>query len=76
KKVDWPENARFNKTIERSLFLSHLLEEQDLSTENLVSAFLRKPLYNDLFREGFGTLFTASYFPKSGEVDLHWPHQK
>ncbi|GAA0757901.1 C45 family autoproteolytic acyltransferase/hydolase [Psychroflexus lacisalsi] len=76
KKVDWPENARFNKTIERSLFLSHLLEEQDLSTENLVSAFLRKPLYNDLFKEGFGTLFTASYFPKSGEVDLHWPHQK
>jgi hypothetical protein len=57
-------------------FTGHLLEEQDLSTENLVSAFLRKPLYNDLFKEGFGTLFTASYFPKSGEVDLHWPHQK
>ncbi|MBZ9626502.1 C45 family autoproteolytic acyltransferase/hydrolase [Psychroflexus sp. CAK57W] len=76
KKVDWPENARFNKTVERSLFLSHLLEEKDLSSEDLVSAFLRKPLYNDLFKEGFGTLFTAAYSPKSGRVGLHWPGKK
>ncbi|SDG56697.1 C45 family autoproteolytic acyltransferase/hydolase [Psychroflexus sediminis] len=76
KKVDWPENARFNKTVERSLFLSHLLEEDGLSSEELVSAFLRKPLYNDLFKEGFGTLFTASYYPKSGRVELHWPNKK
>lgn len=76
KKVDWPENARFNKTVERSLFLSHLLEEEDLSAEDLVAAFLRKPLYNDLFEEGFGTLFTAAYHPTSGLVDLHWPNLK
>lgn len=76
KKVEWPENARFNKTVERSLFLSHLLDEDNLSSEDLVAAFLRKPLYNDLFKEGFGTLFTAAYFPKSGQVNMHWPHQK
>jgi predicted choloylglycine hydrolase len=73
KKVDWPENARFNKTVERSLFLSHLLEEDNLSAEDLVAAFLRKPLYNDLFKEGFGTLFTAAYQPKLGQVELYWP---
>jgi predicted choloylglycine hydrolase len=74
KKIRWPENARFNKTIERALFLKNILAEERLSAQDLVSAFLRKPLYNDLFEEGFGTLFTAAYLPISGRVSLLWPH--
>lgn len=75
-KVDWPENARFNKTVERSLFLRNLLEEKHLTKPDLVAAFLRKPLYNNLFKEGFGTLFTAAYHPKSGQVNLYWPNEQ
>jgi predicted choloylglycine hydrolase len=72
KRLDWPENAAFNKTIERSLFLKNLLKEEGLSASDLVDAFMRKPLYNDLFKEGFGTLFTAGYHPKTGQIDLYW----
>jgi len=50
KRLDWPENAAFNKTIERSLFLKNLLKEEGLSASDLVDAFMRKPLYNDLFK--------------------------
>ncbi|WP_127844800.1 C45 family autoproteolytic acyltransferase/hydolase [Psychroflexus aestuariivivens] len=76
KKIDWPENAKFNKTVERALFLKNLLAEDQLSASDLVEAFLRKPLYNDLFKQGFGTLFTAAYQPITGRVDLRWPKQK
>jgi len=76
KRLDWPENAAFNKTIERSLFLKNLLKEEDLSASGLVDAFMRKPLYNDLFKEGFGTLFTAAYHPKTGQIDLYWRGKK
>ena len=74
KRLDWPENAAFNKTIERSLFLKNLLKEEDLSA--LVDAFMRKPLYNDLFKEGFGTLFTAGYHLKTGQIDSYWHGKK
>lgn len=74
--VDWPENAKFNKTLERSVFLKNLLKEEHLTPEDLVAAFLRKPLYNDLFEQGFGTLFTSAYHPQSGQVDLYWPNHQ
>ena len=75
KKVRWPENAAFNKTVERSTFLKHLLTEEDLTKDELIQAFLRKPLYNTMYKQGFGTLFTAAYSPQNGKVELHWPHQ-
>ena len=75
KKIRWPENAAFNKTVERSSFLKHLLTEENLTKDELIQTFLRKPLYNNLFKEGFGTLFTAAYTPQNGEVELHWPGQ-
>lgn len=73
KKVRWPENAAFNKTVERFNFLKHLLDEKQLTKNELIQTFLRKPLYNNLFKQGFGTLFTAAYTPQNGEVELHWP---
>jgi predicted choloylglycine hydrolase len=75
KKIRWPENAAFNKTVERSTFLKHLLTEESLTKEELIQTFLRKPLYNNMYKQGFGTLFTAAYSPESRDVELHWPHQ-
>ena len=74
--VDWPENATFNKTLERSAFLEKMLAEKDMSAAKIAASFLKKPLYNKRFKEGFGTLFTAVYRPVEGVVEMRWPRQK
>lgn len=71
--VDWPENAAFNKTMERSAYLNKLLSRKGIDAETVANAFLKKPLYNTLFKEGFGTLYTAVYRPAEGTVEMRWP---
>lgn len=73
-KVDWPENAQFNRTVERSAFLEGLLA-QNVSADNLADAFLHPPLYSTRFTEGFGTLYTAVYRPTEGSLQLRWPNE-
>ncbi|MFD2518435.1 C45 family autoproteolytic acyltransferase/hydolase [Salinimicrobium flavum] len=72
-KVDWPENAAFNKTVERSAFLKNKLAEKDIDAEKLANSFLESPLYNTKFSDSFGTLYTAVYRPMEGVVQLRWP---
>ena len=74
--VDWPENAAFNKTVERSAFLQKMLAKKGLEASEIADSFLQKPLYNTKFKEGFGTLFTAVYKPAEGMVEMRWPAQK
>ena len=71
--VDWPENATFNKTLERSSFLEKMLATKGINAAKIVDAFQKKPLYNKRFNEGFGTLFTAVYRPGEGIVEMRWP---
>lgn len=71
--VDWPENALFNRTVERAAFLENWLSEKGQDPEKLVDAFMRQPLYNTHFAEGFGTLYTVVYRPVEGTVRLLWP---
>jgi predicted choloylglycine hydrolase len=71
--VDWPENALNNKTVLRSQFLEDLLSNRGLDAETLSNMFLIKPLYNTLFTEGFGTLYTSIYRPTEGKMQLRWP---
>ncbi len=72
--VDWPENAIFNKTVKRLDYLKDLLSDSQLKADTMADAFLKKPLYNTLFKEGFGTLFTSVYRPKDGYMQLRWQH--
>lgn len=74
--IDWPENAAFNKTLERSAFLEKLLAKKGMDAITIADSFLQKPLYNTLFQEGFGTLFTAVYKPAEGIVEMRWPNVK
>jgi predicted choloylglycine hydrolase len=74
--IDWPENAKFCKTIERSNFLENLLLEKNIPAYKVSDAFLRPPLYNTLFEHGFGTLYTAVYNPIEGTVVYRWPHEE
>jgi predicted choloylglycine hydrolase len=71
--VDWQENALNNNTINRSIFLQDLLRNRGLDTTTLSDMFLIKPLYNSLFKEGFGTLYTSIYRPREGFMQLRWP---
>jgi predicted choloylglycine hydrolase len=71
--IDWPENAAFNKTRERSSFLNKMLSEKGVNSAKVAETFLKAPLYNKKFKEGFGTLFTSVYRPLEGKVELRWP---
>ncbi|PRX51962.1 C45 family autoproteolytic acyltransferase/hydolase [Salegentibacter salegens] len=71
--IDWPENAAFNKTQERSSFLNKMLSAKRVDSTQVADAFLKAPLYNTKFKEGFGTLFTSVYRPLEGKVVLRWP---
>ena len=72
--IDWPENAAFNKTVERAAFLEKILAKKGIDANAIADSFLQKPLYNTLFQEGFGTLFTAVYKPAEGIVEMRWPN--
>ena len=72
----WPKNAIFNKTVERSEYLKLLLAKKGMTAQKLTDAFLRPPLYNSLFKEGFGTLFTSIYKPEEGRVQFRWPKNR
>jgi predicted choloylglycine hydrolase len=67
-----PEHARALQSVERQ---EHLLELLDEPTEPaaLAAAFLRPPLYNQRYAQGFGTLFTAAYRLRDQELTYSWP---
>ncbi len=72
-KVDWPEHALFTKTIERELYLQEMLVKNEYSSEQIADAFLKAPLFNRKYKQGFGTIYTAVYQPKFGAMELRWP---
>ena len=71
--VEWPEQARATRTIERERCILQLLQDPDTTFESFEDAFLRTPLFSTAYASGFGTLYTASYRPVEGVVDYRWP---
>jgi predicted choloylglycine hydrolase len=67
-----PEHARALRSVERQDRLLELLDKPTDSTA-LADAFLRPPLYNQAYAQGFGTLFTAAYRPRSQDLTYSWP---
>ena len=67
-----PEHARRFRSVERQDTLLRALDSRpDVST--LVQQFLRKPVYNNDYERGFGTMYTAAYQPTKGIADFVWP---
>jgi len=75
-KIDWPAHAEFSKTLEREKFLQELLETNELSDEKIALAFLKSPLFNRQYKDGFGTIYTSVYRPAEGYMELRWEGQK
>jgi len=73
--IEWAEHARFTGTLERERFLNQYLADSQTTEQALIEAFLRAPLYNTNYRNGFGTLYTAVYRPEQGELELRWPDE-
>lgn len=71
--VEWPEQAKATRTVEREWHIVQLLQDPELEPEGFVDAFLREPLYSTAYASGFGTLFTAAYRPVEGRVWYRWP---
>jgi predicted choloylglycine hydrolase len=68
---EWPELARFSRSLERHARLGELLA--DGAGHDRAGAFLAPPLYATDYARGFGTLYTAVWRPDLGEVELRWP---
>ncbi|MGZ4459787.1 MAG: C45 family autoproteolytic acyltransferase/hydrolase [Nocardioidaceae bacterium] len=67
-----PEHARALRSVERQDRLLELLAEPTRPTA-LAAAFLRPPLHNQRYAQGFGTLYTAAYRPRAQELTYSWP---
>jgi hypothetical protein len=74
--IDWPEHARFSKTLEREKFLIETLKDPKQSAEGLAATFLHAPLFKRQYNEGFGTVYTSVYRPGEGYMELRWPGNK
>ena len=72
-KVEWDLHARATGTVERERYLLNRLTLHVEPEEKFVGAFLKPPLYSSAFGQGFGTLYTAVYRPRLGQMELRWP---
>ena len=71
--VEWPEQAKATRTIEREQCILRALEDERQTAEGFADAFLRAPLFSTAYDSGWGTLYTAVYHPVDGVVDYRWP---
>jgi predicted choloylglycine hydrolase len=71
--IEWPEYARAIRTEEREQCVLELLADDEMTRERLVESFLEPPLHNTQYVEGFGTIYTAAYYPAAGRVEYRWP---
>lgn len=71
--VEWHNHARATATLERENFLSFRLADSEMTAERLAQAFLHPPLYTRAYEHGFGTIYTAVYYPKRGMAEYLWP---
>lgn len=71
--VAWHQHARTTATVERERFLLQRLTLHEEPAEDFIAAFLKPPLYSLAFSRGFGTLYTAIYWPARGSASYRWP---
>lgn len=71
--VEWISHARLTATVERERYLLQRLTLHRDPEDKFIGAFLRPPLYSTAFAMGFGTLYTAVYRPRLGQMEIRWP---
>ena len=71
----WVKYTEMIESDSRYQYLTDLLSTDAITATSLVSAFLEPPLFRDSFDSGYGTLYTAAYFPARKEVHYLWKGQ-
>jgi predicted choloylglycine hydrolase len=71
--IEWEQHTRATRSLQREQFLFAQLRGGAASPEQLIASFLHPPLYASAFDKGYGTLYTAAYWPERGSVDYVWP---
>ena len=69
----WPLYEEKVQTDLRHQHLGTLVTGQQHSAESFAQQFLQPPLFNTKFARGFGTLYTAAYYPCRRECHYLWP---
>ncbi|HMB97812.1 MAG TPA: C45 family peptidase [Balneolaceae bacterium] len=70
--IEWPEYARQTQTIEREKAAQEYLNNEKIDLDSLFRKFLQPPLHQFDVKKSFGTLYSAAWFPETGEAKLFW----
>lgn len=70
--IEWPEYAFETQTIERERAVENYLKDKKLDLNSLCEKFLQPPLHQFGKKKSFGTLYSAAWFPETGNVKLFW----
>ncbi|MGH2908590.1 MAG: C45 family autoproteolytic acyltransferase/hydrolase, partial [Solirubrobacteraceae bacterium] len=71
--VEWPEYEHVVHSVDRERCLLTLIGDPTMTADRLRDAFLEEPIHSRGYRAGTGTLYTASYYPGEGRVEVRWP---
>lgn len=71
--IDWPEQARATRTLEREQDVLELLHRPHTTADEFADAFLRPGVFSRAYERGFGTLYTAVYRVAESRAEYRWP---
>jgi predicted choloylglycine hydrolase len=69
----WPIYEEKVSTHLRYQHLDAITAARQLSAHQFSRQFLQPPLYNSQFGRGFGTLYSAAFYPQTGTCEYLWP---
>ena len=69
----WPIYEEKVSTHLRYQHLDTITAARHLSAHQFSHQFLQPPLYNSQFGRGFGTLYSAAFYPQTGTCEYLWP---
>lgn len=73
--VEWAEHADLTRSLPRADFLEACIERPEETVTDFISRFLETPVVSTDYSKAFGTLYTAAYWPATGQVEFRWPNR-
>ncbi len=72
--VEWHQHATATATVEREIYLEERLEDPAETAQSFTNRFLAPPLFSTRYHHGWGTLYTATYYPQERDTVYRWAH--
>ena len=69
--VEWPRHAEVTKSLERERALQKAIDEG--GAEAMLRAFMRPPVFQTSYDQGYGTLYAAACYPATASAEMIWP---